>query len=88
MPAIFEYAKQRYIQLKGQESYDKLYNKINRSDALTQLCGLSIRKGINSAVRPRSARYRFRPCFCKDERQVLCAAEKEPGTVIAPGQLI
>lgn len=46
MPAIFEYAKQRYIQLKGQESYDKLYNKINRSDTLTQLCGLSIRQGI------------------------------------------
>lgn len=46
MPAIFEYAKQRYIQLKGQESYGKLYNKINRSDALTQLCGLSIRQGI------------------------------------------
>lgn len=46
MSAIFEYAKQRYIQLKGQESYDKLYNKVNRSDALTQLCGLSIRKGI------------------------------------------
>lgn len=45
MTTIFEYTKQRYIQLKGQESYEKLYNKINRSDALTQLCGLSIRQG-------------------------------------------
>lgn len=44
---IFEYTKSRYVQLKGQASYDKLYDKINRSDALTQLCGLSIRQGVS-----------------------------------------
>lgn len=50
MQKVFENAKQKYIQLKGADSFSKLYSKISRSDALTELCGISVRRGVPPAV--------------------------------------
>lgn len=50
MQTIFETTKQKYIQLKGVDSFSKLYSKISRSDALTELCGISVRRGLPPTV--------------------------------------
>ncbi len=46
MFTLFEKAKMRYIALKGLSAYNKLYDKISHSDALTELCGESVRRSI------------------------------------------
>lgn len=50
MKTVFEIAKQKYIQLKGDSNYTSLYSKINRSSALTELCGASVRRGLAPTV--------------------------------------
>jgi hypothetical protein len=50
MQTVFENAKQKYIQLKGNSSYTSLYSKISRSDALTEICGISVRRGLPPTV--------------------------------------
>lgn len=46
MQSVFDLTIDKYIQLKGRDGYDKLYSKISRSDALTEICGLSVRRGL------------------------------------------
>ena len=46
MELIFERAVANYRQRKGGDAYDSLYRKISHSKALTELCGLSVRRGI------------------------------------------
>ena len=36
----------RYIALKGANAYEKLYDKISHSNALTELCGESVRRSM------------------------------------------
>lgn len=50
MQTVFENAKQKYIRLKGNDSYTKLYSKISRSNALTEICGISVRRGLPPTV--------------------------------------
>lgn len=46
MQNLFDVTKQKYIALKGADSYNRLYAKINRSDALTEICGTTVRRGL------------------------------------------
>lgn len=46
MLTLYEKAKMRYIALKGLNAYNKLYDKISHSDALTELCGESVRRSM------------------------------------------
>ena len=47
---IFEIAKHKYICAKSYVDFDKLYTKISRSDALTEICGISVRRGLPPTV--------------------------------------
>lgn len=46
MQLAIESAIQKYIQLKGTAAYEKLYHKINESNALTEICGISAREKL------------------------------------------
>lgn len=46
MQEIFEQTKQKYIQLKSASSFDKLYAKCSESNALIEICGASVRRGL------------------------------------------
>ena len=46
MEALFETTKQKYINLKGYANYQKLYDKIYNSKALSEICGISVRRGL------------------------------------------
>jgi len=46
MEDIFEQTKWRYINSKGLDKYERLYRKIQGSNALVKLSGLSVQKGM------------------------------------------
>lgn len=46
METLFEITEQKYIHLKGLANYQKLYEKISESKALTEICGISVRRGL------------------------------------------
>jgi hypothetical protein len=46
MQILFESIKQKYIALKGADSYNRLYAKISHSKALTEICGTTVRRGL------------------------------------------
>lgn len=46
MNVIYEVAKTKYINYKSLDSFEKLYRKVSRSDALNELCGISARRGL------------------------------------------
>ncbi len=50
MQTIFELAKLKYIQLKSADNFSKLYSKISHSDALNEICGISVRRGVPPTV--------------------------------------
>ena len=50
MDKVFETAKQKYSGMKSQADFEKLYSKIERSDALTEICGISVRRGLPPTV--------------------------------------
>lgn len=46
MDQIFNNSVEVYIHHKGRNAYEKLYKKIYNSDALNELCGISVRRGL------------------------------------------
>ena len=46
METLFNQTKEKYINYKGWANYQKLYDKISDSDALTEICGVTVRRGM------------------------------------------
>lgn len=59
MEQIFNRSVEIYIQHKGRSAYEKLYKKIYNSDALNELCGISVRRGLP----PSSGDFTYKACM-------------------------
>lgn len=46
MLRIYNQNKNRFISLHGQDKFEKLYKKVNESNALVKLTGLTVNKGL------------------------------------------
>lgn len=46
MQEIFKLTEEKYKKIKGDLQYQKLYNRVSKSNALTEICGLSVRRGL------------------------------------------
>lgn len=46
MERIFNQNRSRFISLYGNDKFDKLYNKVNESNALVKLTGITANKGL------------------------------------------
>jgi hypothetical protein len=46
MMRIYNQNKDRFLRLYGQEKFEKLYQKVNESNSLVKLTGLTVNKGL------------------------------------------